>query len=304
MSATWFIPFLLFGLLNVSTTKAQVVTEMKRVGAKKIKSLDSNGWKRTGLFVLNVNQSAQSDWGSGGENFMIGINALLNKAVHHRNGKYTFDTYLDLELGVVEASSFKQFRKTTDRFDMTLELEHTIGSKGHFNYGLLGNINTQVFGGHNYIIEGSPKTSAFFSPGKILLSLGIDYKDTKPNRYFSLFITPATIRWVTKLDDAFYNRKLFGVDSSHRVYTEIGAYLSVHYNNKLSKTASLISRLDLFSNYKRKPGNIDILMNNVLTLNISKSFAGTFVFDLLYDHDVKRRTQVQQVSGLGLRLKL
>ncbi|HEX7902575.1 MAG TPA: DUF3078 domain-containing protein [Chitinophagaceae bacterium] len=300
---TFVIAFLLF--LQPETLSAQqTVFIPKRIGAKKVSSLDSNGWKSTGLFILNVNQSAQSDWGSGGENFMIGINCIINKAVHHRKNKYTFDMYADLELGVVEATSFKRFRKTTDRFDMTAELEHSIGTKGHFNYALLGNINTQLFEGHNYTKDDHPKISGLLSPGKFLLSFGIDYKNTNRDNYFSLFISPATIRWVTKIDRDFYTVTKFGVDSSQKVNTEIGAYLSVHYNAKLSKTANLISRLDLFSNYKRKPRNVDVLLNNVLTISINKFLAGTFLFDILYDHDYKKRTQVQEVTGLGLRLKL
>ncbi|HUR66514.1 MAG TPA: DUF3078 domain-containing protein [Chitinophagaceae bacterium] len=296
--------FLFFTAMIATHSSAQVVQDLKRVGAKKRIALDSNGWKRSGLLVININQSAQRDWGSGGENFQLGINTILNKAIHHRNGKYTFDTYFDFELGLVEASSFKQFRKTNDRCDLTLELEHSIGKKGHFNYGILGNFNSQVFRGVNYNNETHPKISDFMTPGKILLSLGIDYKWTDDHQYFSLFITPATIRWVTKLDDEFYNRKVFGVDSFHRVYTEVGAFLSVHYNNKISKTTGLISRLDLFSNYKRNPKNVDVLLNNVLTFAITKYFAGSLLFDLVYDDDVKKRTQLQEIIGLGLRLRL
>jgi len=292
----------IFIYTNVSAQA--VVTELKRLGAKKRVSLDSNGWKRTGMFILNINQSSQSEWNSGGENFMFGINGIINKAAHHRNGKYTFDSYLDIELGVVEASSFKKFRKTTDRFDLTFEAEHSIGKESHFNYGLLGNINTQLFGGHNYTSTTYEKISGLLSPGKILLSFGIDYKHKKTNHYFSAFATPATIRLVTKIEKDFYKLNKFGVDSSNKVYTEIGAYLTLHYNGIISKTTSIISRLDLFSNYKRKPENVDLLLNNVITFNISKIFAGTFILDVLYDHDVKRRTQIQQVSGLGLRLKL
>jgi hypothetical protein len=298
-----YLLLLFFPLLTTLTSDSQVVGELKRVGAKKRIVLDSNGWSRNGLFVLTINQSAQRDWGSGGENFQLGINTILNKAIHHRKGKYTFDGYLDLELGLVEASSFKQFRKTSDRFDLTLELEHCIG-KGHWNYGILGNINTQMFEGVNYIIDDHPRISSLMTPGKALLSFGMDYKHQNKGHYFSLFITPATIRWVTKLDRHFYEAHKFGVDSFRKIYTEIGAYLSVHYNNKFSKTTNLISRLDLFSNYKRDPQNIDILFNNVLTFAITKFFAGTFIFDLVYDHDYKARTQIQQATGLGLRLKL
>jgi len=296
--------FYFFTLITITATKAQAVSEMKRVGAKKRAVLDSNGWKRTGFFVLNVNQSAQSEWGSGGENFMLGINTILNKAIHHKKGKYTFDTYLDMELGLVFATSYKQFRKTTDRFDLTFEIEHRIGKKNHFNYGLLGNINTQLFSGHEYVSEFHSKISNFLSPGKALLSFGIDYKNSNEKSYFSFFATPTTIRWVTKVDPDFYSFKRFGVDSFHKIYTEIGAYITVHYNNRISKNTNLTSRLDLFSNYKRKPQNVDLLFNNVVTFSISKSFSATFVLDILYDDDVKKRTQIQQISGLGLRLKL
>ena len=178
-----------------------------------------------------------------------------------------------------------------------------MGSRYHRNY-VLTNINTQLFMGNNYTKEDHPKISNFFSPGKILLALGIDYKNTRDKQFFGMFITPATIRWVTKLDKDFYNKNLFGVDSFHRVYTEVGAYLSIHYNNKISKTATLISRLDLFSNYRRNPQNVDVLFTNVLTFNISKSFVGSFLLDIVYDQNVKSRTQIQEITGLGLRLKL
>ncbi len=280
-----------------------VVTEMKRVGAKKAPSLDSNGWKHTGLFTLNVNQAALSDWSSGGESFLIGINGILNKSTHHRYGKYTLDAYLDLELGVVEAASFKKFRKTNDRCDITAEFEHELGKK-HFNYGVLFNLNTQVFGGHNYVIDSHPKISSFLSPGKILLCPGIDYKFHTDSEYFSVFISPLTVRWVTKIDPDFHYLDKFGVDSAHKIYTEIGAYLSVHFNKQFSKSVKYIGRLDLFSNYKRNPQNVDVLFNNLFTFAISKYFAGTFLLDIIYDDDIKRRTQVQELTGIGLKFNL
>jgi hypothetical protein len=37
---------------------------------------------------------------------------------------------------------------------------------------------------------------------------------------------------------------------------------------------------------------------------ISNLFAASILFDIIYDHDIKRRTQVQKIFGLGLRVKL
>jgi hypothetical protein len=267
-----------------------------------MKSLDTLGWEHVGFLIFNVNQAALSNWSSGGERFLIGINGVLNYASHHRQGKYTMDSYLDLELGVVEAASFKKFRKTTDRCDITLEMDHSIGKKT--NYGLLFNFNSQIFGGHNYAVAGHNKISSFLTPGKFLLAPGVDLRNQNTNNYFSFFISPATFRLVTKLDNEFYNQSKFGIDSANKVNTEIGAYISTHYNVKISKTAGYIGRLDLFSNYKRKPGNIDVLMNNLFTINIAKFFAANILVDIIYDDDTKGRTQIEEIFGLGLKLKL
>jgi len=298
------ISLFLFLFLLVTAADAQVVTEMKKLNSKKKLELDTTGWKKTGLFILNVNQSMRSGTNNGGENFLMGINSILNKAVHHKKGKYTFDAYLDLELGLVYASSYKKFRKTTDRFDLTVELDHSIGNNKHLTYGFLGNINTQLFPGYNYVSDFHFKVSNILSPGKALISFGLDYKDVKKKSYFSIFITPATVRWVTKVDRDFYPNYKFGVDSFHKVYTEIGAYITAHYSRHFSEKINLVSRLDLFSNYKRNPNHVDVFSNNILSMMFSKKFSCTFVLDLLYDHDVSKQLQLQQQMGIGLRLQL
>ena len=292
------ISFVLIALFSFAQRQ-----DIQKISSRKMKSLDSSGWEKTGFFVLNINQAALSDWSSGGERFLIGINGIVNYALHHQKGKYSKDTYIDIELGAVEASSFKKFRKTTDRFDVTLELDHITSNKNLY-YGLLFNLNTQLLGGHNYAIAGHNKISSFLSPGKFLLAPGVDFKKHKPNSYFSFFVSPVTARWVTKIDGDFYDRYKFGVDSAQKVNTEFGAYMTIHYNAMFSKTTRYIGRLDLFSNYLRKPGNVDLLMNNLFTINISNVFAVNILLDIIYDDDIKRRTQIQEIFGMGLKLKL
>lgn len=282
---------------------AQSHQEIQKINNRKMKQLDSSGWEKTGFFVFNLNQASLSDWSSGGEKFLVGINGILNYAVHHRMNKFSLDWYTDMELGAVEASSFKKFRKTTDRLDITLEIDHSTSHKNIF-YGLMMNLNTQLLGGHNYFVATHDKISGFLSPGKIFLSPGIDFKLKNEHSYASFFISPVTGKWVTKIDDLFFTQLKFGVDSAHKVNMELGAYFTAHLNMKLSKTTRYIGRLDFYSNYLRKPENVDLLMNNLLTVNISNLFAATVLIDILYDHDIKKRTQIQEIFGLGLKLKL
>lgn len=295
---------IVFYTFCISTLSAQrSIHDLQKANSRKMKKLDSIGWEKTGFFIFNVNQAALSDWSSGGERFLIGINGILNYTLHHQKGKYSKDSYIDVELGAVEAASFKKFRKTTDRLDITMEMDHSTGNKNIF-YGLLFNLNTQILVGHNYALADHDKISSFLSPGKFLLAPGIDLKIQKPESYFSFFISPSTFRWVTKIDDDFYHEAKFGIDSAQKVNTEFGAYITSHYNLKISKTTRYIGRFDLFSNYFRNPENIDVLMNNLLTINISNAFAANILLDIVYDDDTKRRTQIQEIFGLGLKVKL
>lgn len=89
-------------------------------------------------------------------------------------------------------------------------------------------------------------------PAYVLLSLGIDYK---PNADFSLFLSPATARWVIASDTPI--GQLYGIPFGKKSQNEFGAFLSANYMKKISYNVSYRGKLDLFSNYKN---NLKILM--------------------------------------------
>jgi len=75
-------------LLFTNAIYSQVtVNELKKLGTKRKVVLDSNGWKRKGIYTLNINQSSQTGSGAGSDNFLLGINSLLNKTVNHKKRK-------------------------------------------------------------------------------------------------------------------------------------------------------------------------------------------------------------------------
>jgi len=85
---------------------------------------------------------------------------------------------------------------------------------------------------------------------------------------------------------------------------EFGAYVTTTYKADISKWATYTGRIDLFSNYKRNPQNVDVLMNNLLTMRFNKILATNISFDLIYDDDVIKRLQLKEVLGIGLTVKL
>lgn len=275
------------------------VKEMLAVGTKPFKSLDSNGWKKTGTFIINLNQGTLSNWVAGGEQSVLGINGIFNYALNLRRGRNTWDNGFDLAIGFQNATSFGKFRKIDDRIDITSKYGFQVSKKGYL--AILANFNSQALAGYDYSVIPNTKISSFLTPGKILLSPGFDFK---PDDNFSFYISPLTIRWVIKNNPDFFNSLKFGVDSAHKVNTELGAFFTAKTKLRLAKWATYNCRLDLFSNYERKPQNVDLLMNNLLTLKFSRILSTNLSLDFIYDDDVIKRLQVKEILGIGFILKL
>ena len=281
--------------------KAQdpTVKQLQTESAKAIKSLDSNGWKRSGTFILNLNQGALSNWVAGGENNTLGINGILNYSINLRSGRHIWDNYFDMALGFQNATSFDKYRKIDDRIDITSKYGYQLTE--HWYASLLFNFNSQFLAGYDYSTTPITKISNFLTPGKIILAPGMNYKTA--NR-FSCFISPVAARWVLKVDEDFFNVAKFGVDSAKKSNMEFGAYITAMYRADISKWATYTGRIDLYSNYKRNPQNVDLFMTNLLTMKFNKILATNLSLDLIYDDDVKKRLQIKEVLGIGLTVKL
>ncbi len=285
-------------LLTISLlAQDATVQDLKKNASKEVKSLEKDGWKKAGTLVININQGSLSNWAAGGEQNILGINAILNYGLSYRKGKNTWDNYFDLALGFQNASSFGRFRKIDDRIDITSKYGHQLSSKWYA--AALVNFNSQALAGYDY--GANTKISNFLAPGKILLSLGMDYR---PASNFSVFISPITTRWILKRDAAFFAENKFGVPALLKSYNEMGAYLSAKYTQPVAKWATYTTRLDLFSNYKRKPANVDVFFTNLLTMKFNEWLGTTISLDVIYDDDVIQKTQLKEILGIGLALKL
>ena len=287
----FFFFFSLFGVYGSLHAQDGTVKQMQDAATKGVKSLDSNGWNRSGSFILNLNQGALSNWVAGGEQNVFGINGIFNYAINYKGDRNIWDNYFDIALGFQNATSFNKFRKIDDRIDVTSKYGRKLTKNWY--YGVLFNLNTQALPGYDYSTDPPTKISSFLTPGKILLSPGFDFR---PNDRFSVFLSPATIRWVLKRDEDFLNVAKFGVDATKKVNVEVGAFITAKYKAAITKWATYTGRLDLFSNYRRNPENIDVLMNNLLTMSFTKNFATNLSVDLLYDDDVLKKITTERNS--------
>jgi hypothetical protein len=261
-------------------------------------------WDIGGVFSLNLSQGSLSNWAAGGEKFSLAVNSLFNAYAFYKKDKNSWDNSLTWNLGYVKTTSLGT-RKSDDRFEYTSKYGYAIGPK--LSLGALFNIRTQFFKGYNYP-DANTKiyTSDFFAPAYIIVSPGINYT---PVKNLSIFVSPITPRWTIVKDTVLST--LYGVAPGKTSDFQFGAYATISYMANLGKMVTYTGELDLYSNYKHNPQNVDLYMTNLFAAKISKVLAVTYSLTLIYDDDVKQfgpnldspGLQVQSLLGVGVLLK-
>ena len=304
-----FLPFLFVLIVHNVFAQDQVVRDLQNASGKTIKkdAADTipNLWRKGGLYGLNISQGSLSNWAAGGEDFSLAVNSLLSLYAFYKKDKVNWDNTFDFNLGYIKTTSLGG-RKNDDRIDLLSKYTYALNPK--LGVGGILNLRTQLFKG--YTFPGNVKTlsSNFLSPGYLLLGAGLDYKPVKD---LSIFFSPLTARWIIVRDTALSNRGLYGVSPGKRSVLEFGAFASVNYLKDISSSITYKGRLDLFSNYRHNPTNIDIFMSNTLNVKLAKVLSLTWGVDLIYDDDVKLfgpfnrspALQVKSLIGIGLLVK-
>jgi hypothetical protein len=219
--------------------------------------------------------------------------------------KMRWDNNFDFNLGYVNSTSLGS-RKNDDRFDLVSKVGYSLNEKT--NLAFLGNLRSGFFKGYTYSGIKKNFTSNLMSPGYLLNSAGWDYR---PNKTISLFLSPFTARWVFVTDPILSQKGLYGVKPGQTMNFELGAYATINYLKEINPNVVYKAKLDLFSNYRHKPQNVDFFMTNILSVKISKLFNITWAVDLIYDDDAKlfgpNKTspalQFKSLVGLGIQLK-
>lgn len=300
MRYSYFIPFLVFFSILSKNIIAQDVqiNKIKNETEKALKKEKEQpeGWTKGGVFNLNLSQGASRNWAAGAEKSSFSVNAIVNAYIYYKKDKSSWDNILNTQYGIVSATSIGT-RKNDDRIDALSRYGYQLG-KGHIYLTALANLRTQFTDGFDYsTVPSKTKNSSFFAPAYLLVSPGVAYK---PNAEFDVFLSPVTSRWVIVNNANAGLRPLFRIDSGKIATSEIGAFATINLKKEIAKNIKLTSRMDLFSNYRNNPQNIDVFWTNVINMRVNKYISVTYNFDLIYDHDIKA---VNNQGVLGTQLK-
>ena len=289
-------------------------------------------WKHGLLTTLNFNQVSLTHWAGGGES-SIALSVLVSGFANYKKDKVSWDNSIFLGYGILQSNG-NPVQKNQDKIDLTSIFGYK--ATGALSYAALFNFNSQFAKGYNYPnpndLSQKQYVSNFFAPAYFMISLGMDYK---PTTYLSLYLSPATGRFIFVTDQTLANQGAYGVtpavyDSQGDLITkgktelsQFGALFNGKFQKDIMKNVNLMTKLSLFDNYTDPvpKDRTDIVVNweILLDMKINKYISASIYTNLIYDPKVMvplayapdnvtviksgPRTQFKEVLGIGFSHK-
>jgi hypothetical protein len=274
---------------------------------QEVDSTKIKGWKKSGLTSLIVNQTAFSNWISGGEN-SIAATLSVDYNINYYNNGWSWDTKIIGSFGINKNSDSKFFKKIDDR----IEINSLIGKKfiEKFSFSSFLNFKTQFAKGFKYSnasedIEIREEITRFLSPAYLQIGIGVYWKQDNSLWINMAPITGRLILASRKFTDNLDNgEEYFGIPKGEISRFELGASLSAFYKFEVIENIQLEQRINLYSDYLGKAGNIDVDYTITAFMKINDYLSTNLIIQCLYDDNAIKRVQLREVFGLAINLNL
>jgi len=263
-------------------------------------------WKSKYEASLGFSQTSFSNWSAGGDN-AVSINGMLNIYKNYAKEKVSWTNYLGLAYGTnIQSNSEPKIKKTTDKINFLTKFG--IFAHKNWEYAGLFEFKSQFDNGYDYPKDSTVLVSKFMAPGYFQLSLGMTYK---PVDYFYVFISPIGSR-LTVVNDPILTNAMddhgnligaFGVKGDNNTLWQVGFSVNAALKKDIMKNVNLLSKLDLFSDYRHNPQNIIVGWENNILMKVNKYISLNLATMLIYDDNIEYINDDGQNVGPKLQFR-
>lgn len=237
-------------------------------------------WEYGGNGNFGFTQTYLNNWKKGGESAFSFLMVLKGYA-NYSNDKLKWENSGEIRNGWIrQGGDIDQTQKNDDKFEATSRLGISAFKKWYYSAEI--DFETQFFNGYNYP-DKTKLISAAMSPAKTLIKLGLDYK---PNKNFSLFLSPFTSKTVYVRDTANVDQTNYGISATSQIFWEPGLYADIKYKIVITPQISYETKYKMFINYKEPFSKFDINWENMILAQLTNRINMTFMLYLIYDDNV------------------
>ena len=273
-------------------------------------------WYIGGDGNIGFSQTYLENWKKGGESAISSLIVLQGFANYKRpDGKIKWENTGEFRNGLIRpGGKGAQIQKNDDKFEFTSR--YGISAFKKWFYSAEFNFETQLFNGYNYPTSENPDPiSAFMAPARSFFKFGLEYK---PNKDFSLLLSPITIKNVYVRDTALIDQTKFGIDPNRKSFWEPGLNADLKFKTKITEDISYETKYKMFINYKEPFQKFDINWESLFVMRLSEYVNMRLLVHFIYDDDVlfpvydendvkvgeKSKLQVREYFSIGFAYKI
>ena len=286
---------------KIFSPRKNVNLQIPNIDFKKTKTLQKgfqrfrvpSFWETENSFGINISEVAFVNWNAGGDNAVSGL-GFLKFARKYKFNNFQWENNLELRYGL-NAQDGRKLRKTEDVIRLSSNLGFRKDTISNWFYSVQLNFNTQFSNGYKYPDRDTP-ISRFMAPGYLLFGAGTSFitKDQK----FNLYLSPLTQKSTFVLDQDLADNGAFGVneailDADENIITpgenhllELGILITNNFNYNVAENIELKSRLNLYTDYIKSFGNIDVDWELNLNMKVNKFISTSLGTQMIYDDDI------------------
>ena len=276
-------------------------------------------WTKKNKVGLDISQISFVNWNAGGNNSISGL-AKGNFIRTYERKNTMWNTELILRYGLNKQDG-QELRKTDDQIQLNSTFGFRRDTISKWYFGGKFNFNTQFYNGYSY-----PNTdiaiSKPFAPAYTFFGVGAEY-DNKEHK-LKVYLSPLTQKTTFVLDSRLANSGSYGVEAAvydidgnmirrgKKTKTEVGVLVTSQWEKEVFKNIEFENRINLYSDYLNKFGNIDIDWQMQLEMTVNEFVKANIGTALLYDDDIKAKKdingeqitvgpkiQLKQILGIG-----
>ena len=248
-------------------------------------------WDYGGNGTFGLTQTYLNNWKQGGESAFSFLMVLKGYA-NYSYKKLRWENSGEIRNGWIrQGGKINQTQKNDDKLELTSRMG--INAFDHWFYSAEIDFQTQFFDGYNYPDTKTP-ISSYLSPAKTLIKLGLDYK---PNKNFSLFLSPFTSKTVFVRDTAHIDQTKYGISKTSQTLWEPGLNADIRYKIDFTPQISYETKYKMFINYQRPFKKLDITWENLIVAQLTNRISLNFMLSMLYDDNVTFPTGMFDPEG-------
>lgn len=251
---------------------------------------------------VGFSQTYLANWEKGGQSAVSSLVVLKGFANYKReDGLIKWENSGELRNGLIyQGGDQRELQKNDDKFELTTRFGVSAYKKWYYSSEF--NVNTQLFRGYKYPKKDNPEPySAFLAPVRTFFKLGMEYK---PNKNFSVLLSPLTVKNVYVRDTSLVDQTRFGIDTNRKSFWEPGANADLYFKKIFAENITYETKYKMFVNYKNPFEKQDISWENIVYLKLNEFINMSFLLHLIYDADVKFPVYDENEVKIGEKSKL